>query len=443
MLVLAKNDAKQRLRNYNIEVNDLSQELSSVLSDVHFETRERITNKSKEKEYVKKRNHLTEKYQNLTKGNKIQEMTGDKSLLKPAVLNLTNQEIPQHHLELLNLGPKFVPSNKKLPFMDITNATEICPLSLEKESQIEYAELLRQKISNVTSKNMNFKIRSNLTFEHRTALKELSQSTENKVYSYDKGTGFVILNNKDAIRKIEEQIGESVVSNTDPTTALTNQIQKHLATLRKQQKFETRTYFQLYPSDPIPPRLYRVIKAHKPEKCHPMRAIVSTIGSALYGISQYLVELIQPTLNKSKYKTENSSSFVNEAKNWLVKRDEVQVSYAIAKLDVLIDQLNNDKDDLIKRTKLCLKDIYELAELCLSKCFFLWNNEIRILKNSGPIRLSFKVLLSESYVQNLKQKAIAETLTLNLAPKTYRRYVYDTHARSNLRNSLGISKYFK
>ena len=51
-------------------------------------------------------------------------------------------------------------------------------------------------------------------------------------------------------------------------------------------------------------------------------------------------------------------------------------------LDVLIDQLNYDKDDLIKRTKVCLKDIYELAELCLSKCYFLWNNEIRILKNS-------------------------------------------------------------
>ena len=65
-------------------------------------------------------------------------------------------------------------------------------------------------------------------------------------------------------------------------------------------------------------------------------------------------------------------------------------------LDVLIDQLNNDKDDLMKRTKLCLKDIYELAELCLNKCYFLWNGEIRILKNSGPIGLSFMVVLSES-----------------------------------------------
>ena len=63
-----------------------------------------------------------------------------------------------------------------------------------------------------------------------------------------------------------------------------------------------------------------------------MRAIASTIGTPSYGISQYLVELTQPTLNKSKYKITNSSSFVNEAKNWLVKRDEVQVSYHIVNL---------------------------------------------------------------------------------------------------------------
>ena len=99
-------------------------------------------------------------------------------------------------------------------------------------------------------------------------------------------------------------------TNTDPTSALTSIIQKHLATLRKQQKFETRTYFQLYPSDPIPPRLYGVIKAHKPEKCYLMRAIVSTIGTQPYAISQYLLQFIQPTLNKSKYKIT-----INEAKN--------------------------------------------------------------------------------------------------------------------------------
>ena len=55
----------------------------------------------------------------------------------------------------------------------IVNATELCALSLVKENHTENAKLLRQKISNATSKNINFKMPSNLTFEQRAALKEI------------------------------------------------------------------------------------------------------------------------------------------------------------------------------------------------------------------------------------------------------------------------------
>ena len=34
-----------------------------------------------------------------------------------------------------------------------------------------------------------------------------------------------------------------------------------------------------YPSDPLPPRMYGTIKAHKSEKNYPMRIVVSTIGT--------------------------------------------------------------------------------------------------------------------------------------------------------------------
>ena len=67
--------------------------------------------------------------------------------------------------------------------MDIVNATKLCALILEKENRIENAESLRQKISNIISKNINFNIKSNLTLEQTTVLQELLQSTENKVYS--------------------------------------------------------------------------------------------------------------------------------------------------------------------------------------------------------------------------------------------------------------------
>ena len=88
---------------------------------------------------------------------------GNKSLLKPTVSNLTNQEIPQHHLKLRNLDlrPKFVLSSKKLRFMNVLNVIELCALSLEKENQIEKAVILRQNIGKVIYKNINFEMRSN------------------------------------------------------------------------------------------------------------------------------------------------------------------------------------------------------------------------------------------------------------------------------------------
>ena len=58
----------------------------------------------------------------------------------------------------------------------------------------------------------------------------------------------------------------------------------------------------------------------------------------------------------------------------------------------------------MKRTKLCLKDIYELVEL--------W-----ILKILGAIGLSFIDVLFEIYVQNLKRKATAEALTFRPGSK--------------------------
>ena len=88
-------------------MTDLSQNLRSVLSEAHFETIECTTNKSKGKEYLRKSDHPIEKHQNLTKGKKTQTTTDNKSLLKPDALNLTNQEIPEHHLKLLNVEPTF------------------------------------------------------------------------------------------------------------------------------------------------------------------------------------------------------------------------------------------------------------------------------------------------------------------------------------------------
>ena len=106
-----------------------------------------------------------------------------------------------------------------------------------------------------------------------------------------------------------------------------------------------------------------------------MRVIVSTIGTPPYGISKYLVDVIQPTLNKNHQKVKISRSFVSQAQTWEIEPDEIQVSYDVINLypsipihkaiDVIIQQLSEDYEDLKTRTKLTLVDIQQLIELCV------------------------------------------------------------------------------
>ena len=83
------------------------------------------------------------------------------------------------------------------------------------------------------------------------------------------------------------------------------------------------------------------------------------------------------------------------------------------------------------RTVLKLEHIKELVEVCLWKSYFLWNNQIHCLEDSGPIGLSLMVVLAEGFLQTLEKRAIsiASSLPIPCCPITHRRYVDDSHDR--------------
>ena len=158
------------------------------------------------------------------------------------------------------------------------------------------------------------------------------------------------------ISKIREQIGDARIIRSDPTSSLVCKFQKEISRLKKEKKIDVRTFHRLYPSDAVPPRLYGLLKAHKPEKNYPMRTVVSTIGTVSHGTSAFLVDLIQPTLDKNEIRIKNSSSFVEEAKTWDISQNEVQVSFDVVSLypsvpiaraiDVMMDIISNDFEDV-------------------------------------------------------------------------------------------------
>ena len=167
-----------------------------------------------------------------------------------------------------------------------------------------------------------------------------------------------------------------------------------------------------------------------------MRTIVSTIWATAYGVSKYLVQIVQPVLNKSNNKIQKSTSFVHEAKDWKIEPSETQVSYDVPldrSIRVIVEFLQDDHAELKKRAKLNLTDIQQLLQLCLSECYFLYNNVIGTLENSGPIGLSIMVVLSECYLQRNEHISITQALNFNLAPKTFKRFVDDSQAKFNNR----------
>ena len=86
-----------------------------------------------------------------------------------------------------------------------------------------------------------------------------------------------------------------------------------------------------------------------------------------------------------------------------------------------------------KRTKSNLTDIQQFLELCLSECYFPYNNVIWNLENLESTGLSIMVVLSACYLQRIEHISITQALNLNLAPKTFKRFVDDSHARLNNR----------
>ena len=58
------------------------------------------------------------------------------SLIKPAIPNLIDQEIPNYYESLWNLGPNLCLRKKNLPFMNIITSTESCALDIHQPNLV-------------------------------------------------------------------------------------------------------------------------------------------------------------------------------------------------------------------------------------------------------------------------------------------------------------------
>ena len=99
--------------------------------------------------------------------------------------------------------------------MDIISATETCVIDIENSSKETNAELLRQKVSHILNRNLNIKLWDNLSKPQTKALVQMKNNKDTTIYPFDKGSGFVVLAEKNSMQKIEEQLGKAKIAEND------------------------------------------------------------------------------------------------------------------------------------------------------------------------------------------------------------------------------------
>ncbi|XP_071442881.1 uncharacterized protein [Hetaerina americana] len=174
---------------------------------------------------------------------------------KRVVVNLSSAEIDEATSLVLSKGLNFVPTSRRIPYLEILGSVEQAVRNLP----VEAAEDVRGEISMALKRAVPPK--SNISGEERRALNTLRKNSAITVLPADKGNATVLLNAEDYHRKIQELLHDPTYRTIprDPTDSI---VRKTIALIKKSLPTSERNS-SLVPQAPAPPRLYGLPKIHK------------------------------------------------------------------------------------------------------------------------------------------------------------------------------------
>ena len=83
----------------------------------------------------------------------------------------------------------------------------------------------------------------------------------------------------------------------DLTNTIKNKLINILKRVKNQTGLDSVTYKSMYPTGCVPPKFYGFPKIHKPDT--PLRPIVSSCRSVIYGVAKELTKILKPLVGKS------------------------------------------------------------------------------------------------------------------------------------------------
>ena len=174
----------------------------------------------------------------------------------------------------------------------------------------------------------------------------------------DKGTGVVLMDRDDYIRKMSVILDDKSkflalgpVTTHDNTEKTERKLIARLRQLVKEKKLPSEVQAAIRPTGSMRPRMYGLPKTHKPGT--PLRPILAMIGSCQHNIAKWLAKALEPVLDHySEFCIKDSFSFVTMLRDSDVNHESnVMCSFDIKSLFTNVP-LNEVID-------LCMETLYE------------------------------------------------------------------------------------
>ena len=270
-------------------------------------------------------------------------------------------------------------------------------------------------------------------------LKEFVRKQKYYYSKSDKGNAVVILNSVDYVDRVKTLLSDpskfkkSNIKDDKILRHLTNvrkSFKKVLNDLLKKEKISIQTFFKLDPIGCKPGILYGLSKVHKTlvGGIPKMRPILSAIGTAAYGLSKFLVPILN-SIAIGPYTILNSFSFNKEVllqdPSLVMGSLDVDALFTIIPLDetikISIDELFKDKILVNNLTK---KEVKNLLDLACKNSLFIFDGVYYEQIDGVAMGSPLGPCLANIFMNHYENIWLNECPT-DIKPKFYRRYVDD------------------
>ena len=154
----------------------------------------------------------------------------------------------------------------------------------------------------------------------------------------------------------------------------------------------------------------------------PLRPIVAFVGSPLYNLSKFLIEIFSSIVNL-EFCVENSSQFIDKVFCVKLNSDECMVSFDVSlftsvpinEVKILVFDLLSKDCNLFKCIKLTVQDIMLCLELCFNFTVFLFKNTMYQQVFGAPMGSWISPVIANIFMAHVgRQQSTLFTHRLNL-----------------------------